>query len=157
MEWLKKLFKKKEEKIEPVKEEVKPIVMEEPPAPPAEIVREKQFVVNCPRCGAAVKVSGTASAYLCGACRQIFRVRIEAKMVKDLSAADLNQMEEPAPVEAPMPVEAAPAPVSAPAPVVEEEIIAEENEEIVEEEVEEIVEVVEEIVEEVPAEETTEA
>jgi len=152
MEWLKKLFKKKEEKIEPVKEEVKPIVMEEPPAPPMEIVREKQFVVNCPRCGAAVKVSGTASAYLCGACRQIFRVRIEAKMVKDLNAADLQQMEEPAPVEEPTPVREVPAPVS-----IEEEIITEEYEEIVEEEVEEIVEVVEEVVEEVPAEETTEA
>lgn len=140
MEWLKKLFKKKETKIEPVKEELEPITMEEPSAPPEEIVREKQFVVNCPRCGAAVKVSGTASAYLCGACRQIFRVRIEAKMVKDLNAADLQQMEEPDPVEEP-------APVSAPAPV--EEIILEEYEEVVEEVVEEIVEVVEE--------ETTEA
>lgn len=140
MEWLKKLFRKKEKTIEPVKEELEPIAMEEPSAPPAEIVREKQFVVNCPRCGAAVKVSGTASAYLCGACRQIFRVRIEAKMVKDLNAADLQQMEEPVPVEEP-------APVSAPAPV--EEIILEEYEEVVEEVVEEIVEVVEE--------ETTEA
>ncbi len=140
MEWLKKLFRKKEKAIEPVKEELEPITMEEPPAPPAEIVREKQFVVNCPRCGAAVKVSGTASAYLCGACRQIFRVRIEAKMVKDLNAADLQQMEEPDPVEEL-------APVSAPAPV--EEIILEEYEEVVEEVVEEIVEVVEE--------ETTEA
>ena len=152
MEWLKKLFKKKGTKIEPAKEELEPIVMEEPPAPPMEIVREKQFVVNCPRCGAAVKVSGTASAYLCGACRQIFRVRIEAKMVKDLNAADLQQMEEPAPVEEPTPVREVPAPVPAPVSI-EEEIITEEYEEIVEEEVEEIVEVVEEV----PAEETTEA
>ncbi len=132
MKWLKKLFKKKEKAVEPVKEELEPIAVEEQPAPPAEIVREKQFVVNCPRCGAAVKVSGTASAYLCGACRQIFRVRIEAKMVKDLSAADLQQMEESASVEESMPAEEIPAPISAPAPVVEEEIIAEENEEIVE-------------------------
>ena len=75
MNWFKKLFGKKEQKVEFVKEELEPVVVEETPAPPAEIVREKQFVVNCPRCGAAVKVSGTAPAYLCGGCRQIFRVR----------------------------------------------------------------------------------
>ena len=130
MNWFKKLFGKKEQKVEFVKEELEPVVVEEAPAPPAEIVREKQFVVNCPRCGAAVKVSGTAPAYLCGGCRQIFRVRIEAKMVKDLSAEDLEELENPMPIEeAPAPVVETPAVVEAD---VEEDVIPEENSEIVE-------------------------
>ncbi len=125
MSWLKKLFRKKEKCVEPVKEELEPVVAEEVPAPKTEIVREKQFVVNCPRCGAAVKVSGTAPAYLCGACRQLFRVRIEAKMVKDLTAEDLSDMEAPIPEEVPV--------------VADDAAIPEECTEIVEE-VEEIVE-----------------
>lgn len=136
MSWFKKLFRKKEKCVEPVKEELEPVVAEEVPEPKTEIVREKQFVVNCPRCGAAVKVSGTAPAYLCGACRQLFRVRIEAKMVKDLTADDLSEMENSTAEELP----AEPADATLP------------NED------EEIVEVVEEIIEEVvePSEEAAE-
>ena len=133
MNWFKKLFGKKE--VEFVKEELEPVVVEEKPAaPPAEIVREKQFVVNCPRCGAAVKVSGSAPAYLCGGCRQIFRVRIEAKMVKDLSAQDLQELENPTPVEEmPAPVVEEPVAVETPVEVeVKEDAIPEENSEVVE-------------------------
>ena len=127
MNWFKKLFGKKQE-VEFVKEELEPVEVEVvPDEAPTEIVREKQFVVNCPRCGAAVKVSGSAPAYLCGGCRQIFRVRIEAKMVKDLSAEDLQELENPTPVEE--------TPVAVETPVeteVKESVIPEENSEVVE-------------------------
>lgn len=102
MKWLKKLFGKKEQNADlPVKEELEPVEAQEvQPERPAELVRKKEFVVNCPRCGAAVKVSGTASAYICGACSQVFRVRVEARMVKELTADELEYVGTEQPVAA---------------------------------------------------------
>ncbi len=102
MKWLKKLFGKKEQNADlSVKEELEPVEAQEvQPEHPAELVRKKEFVVNCPRCGAAVKVSGTASAYICGACSQMFRVRVEARMVKELTADELEYVGSEQPVAA---------------------------------------------------------
>ena len=51
----------------------------------APVAEEKKFVVNCYRCGAALKVKASNVVYMCPVCNNLFRVRIGEKLVKDLS------------------------------------------------------------------------
>lgn len=114
-------------------------------ATPVEEKPAKVFIVNCNKCGAALRVKDGAYAYICGSCNNLFQIR---KMEKIVQEAVLVQDEEPvAPVEETanedvqldindIPVE----------PVVEEPIAEEMP-------VEETVEAEETPVEEIPAEE----
>ena len=51
----------------------------------APVEEEKKYVVNCYRCGAALKVKASNVVYMCPVCNNLFRVRIGEKLVKDLS------------------------------------------------------------------------
>ena len=51
--------------------------------PPVE--EEKKYVVNCYRCGAALKVKASNVVYMCPVCNNLFRVRKGEKLVKDMT------------------------------------------------------------------------
>ena len=48
----------------------------------AEEKAAKIFVVNCNRCGAALKVKDGAYAYICGACNNLFQIRKIEKIIQ---------------------------------------------------------------------------
>ncbi len=45
----------------------------------------KTYVVNCHRCGAALNVQIGGMVYMCPVCNNLFRVRLNEKLVKDVS------------------------------------------------------------------------
>ena len=44
----------------------------------------KIYIVNCPKCGAALKVKDGAAVYACGACNYLFQIR---KIAQDVTEA----------------------------------------------------------------------
>ena len=64
--------------------------VEKPAAAPVEEkpAEEKKFVVNCYRCGAALKVVTSNVVYMCPVCNNLFRVRLGEKLVKDITPAE---------------------------------------------------------------------
>ena len=54
-----------------------------------EPVREpKNWVVNCPKCGAALNLKEGGTAYLCPVCNTVLRVKSGVRLVKDVSKED---------------------------------------------------------------------
>ncbi len=51
----------------------------------AQVVEEKKGIVNCPKCGTALRVKVGNIAYLCPVCSQMFRTRLSEKLVKDVT------------------------------------------------------------------------
>lgn len=45
----------------------------------------KNYVVNCPKCGAALQMKTGDVAYLCPVCNTLLRIRKGEKLVKDVS------------------------------------------------------------------------
>ena len=71
---------KKEENVlvsEPIEAAVVAPVVAEP--------QVKTYVVNCHRCGAALNVQIGGMVYMCPVCNNLFRVRLNEKLVKDVS------------------------------------------------------------------------
>ena len=59
--------------------------------PEMEIVVEqepKEWVVNCPKCGASLNLKDGGTAYLCPVCSTLLRVKTGARLVKNLNVAD---------------------------------------------------------------------
>ena len=48
-----------------------------------EKAERKVFIVNCNKCGAALKVKDGALAYICGACSHVFQIRKIEKIITD--------------------------------------------------------------------------
>ncbi|MBO5412123.1 MAG: hypothetical protein J6A38_03495 [Clostridia bacterium] len=46
----------------------------------------KNYVVNCPKCGAALQMKTGGVAYLCPVCNTLLRIRKGEKLVKDVSS-----------------------------------------------------------------------
>lgn len=46
----------------------------------------KNYVVNCPKCGAALNMKTGGVAYMCPVCNTLLRIRKGEKMVKDVSS-----------------------------------------------------------------------
>ena len=44
---------------------------------------QKEYVVNCLKCGAALKVKNDGCAYVCPVCRSMFLVKVTQVQVKD--------------------------------------------------------------------------
>ena len=64
-----------------------PVVEEVAAAPVVEAVpvREpKTWIVNCPKCGAALSMKEGGCAYLCPVCKSLLRVKTGARLVKNL-------------------------------------------------------------------------
>ena len=120
---------------------------------------EKIFIVNCNKCGAALKVKDGAYAYICGACKNLFQIRKKERIIQTAGAAPKTE-EKPVeePLEEPIVEESFEEEGSVQLDIsdiemqpVTEEPVEEIPEEVVEEPVEEIPEeVVEEPVEEIP-------
>ena len=45
----------------------------------------KTYIVNCPKCSAALKVENGNFAFVCPVCNHLFRLRIGKKLVKDVT------------------------------------------------------------------------
>ena len=59
--------------------------------PEMEVVVEqepKEWVVNCPKCGASLNLKDGGTAYLCPVCSTLLRVKTGARLVKNLNVAD---------------------------------------------------------------------
>ena len=48
----------------------------------------KEWVVNCPKCGAALNLKEGGTAYLCPVCSTLLRVKTGARLVKNLNVSD---------------------------------------------------------------------
>ena len=49
----------------------------------------KDYVVNCPKCGAALKIKdGGSFAYMCPVCNTLLRVKTGVKYIKDVDTGD---------------------------------------------------------------------
>ena len=48
----------------------------------------KEWVVNCPKCGASLNLKDGGTAYLCPVCSTLLRVKTGARLVKNLNVAD---------------------------------------------------------------------
>lgn len=59
--------------------------------PVAQPVEPKTYVVNCPKCGAALNVKAGGFAYMCPVCSNLFRVRVGEKLVKDVSRVTMME------------------------------------------------------------------
>ena len=44
---------------------------------------KKVYIVNCPKCGAALKVKDGANVYVCGGCRHLFQIRKFEKIIQE--------------------------------------------------------------------------
>lgn len=64
---------------------IEPIVEEEP-IPVAVAVEEKTYIVNCPKCNAALEIKENGKAYVCPGCRTLFCMRKSRRIVKPLAA-----------------------------------------------------------------------
>ena len=53
----------------------------------------KIYIVNCPKCGAALKVKDGAAVYACGACNYLFQIR---KIAQDVTEERVEPQEEEA-------------------------------------------------------------
>lgn len=51
------------------------------PEPPKQSVQ----IVNCNKCGAALRINSDVQAYVCPVCKTLFRVQISKKAVRGLS------------------------------------------------------------------------
>ena len=63
------------ERITKVKKEGKVI------SAPKHVEEASIKLVNCNKCGAALKVKSEVNAYMCPVCKNIFRIQMNAKMV----------------------------------------------------------------------------
>ena len=66
-------MKEKNEQMMPVMEAV-----------PVNVVQQKDFVINCSKCGAALNVKSGKTAYICPVCGALFRLRMGTRIVKDI-------------------------------------------------------------------------
>ncbi|MBE5739775.1 MAG: hypothetical protein E7349_02835 [Clostridiales bacterium] len=105
----------------------------------------KVFIVNCNKCGAALKVKDGALAYICGACSHVFQIRKIEKIITD-DGLEVKLEEPTAPAEEPLDI-----PVQSDISNVEEA-----KEDIKEETVEMVAEETQPAVEETAAEEKEE-
>ncbi len=48
----------------------------------------KNWVVNCPKCGAALNLKEGGTAYLCPVCNSVLRVKSGVRLVKDVTKED---------------------------------------------------------------------
>ena len=60
-------------------------VVEVEVAPPRE---PKNWIVNCPKCGAALNLKEGGTAYLCPVCNSVLRVKSGVRLVKDVTKED---------------------------------------------------------------------
>ena len=65
----------------------------------------KVFIVNCNKCGAALKVKDGALAYICGACRHVFQIRKIEKIITD-DGLEVKLEEPTVPAEEPLDISA---------------------------------------------------
>lgn len=110
-----------------------------------EKAERKVFIVNCNKCGAALKVKDGALAYICGACSHVFQIRKIEKIITD-DGLEVKLEEPTAPAEEPLDI-----PVQSDISNVEEA-----KEDIKEETVEMVAEKTQSAVEETAAEEKEE-
>lgn len=110
-----------------------------------EKAERKVFIVNCNKCGAALKVKDGALAYICGACSHVFQIRKIEKIITD-DGLEVKLEEPTAPAEEPLDI-----PVQSDISNVEEA-----KEDIKEETVEMVAEKTQPAVEETAAEEKEE-
>ena len=66
-----------------------------------EKAERKVFIVNCNKCGAALKVKDGALAYICGACSHVFQIRKIEKIITD-DGLEVKLEEPTAPAEEPL-------------------------------------------------------
>lgn len=66
----------------------------EPVAPVMEAIAVKEepktWVINCPKCGAALSVKEGGYAYMCPVCSTLLRMKTSARLVKDLGGDKKN-------------------------------------------------------------------
>lgn len=74
--------KKKQTVQEPVAESATPVVEATPVQEP------KTWIVNCPKCGAALSMKDGGCAYMCPVCKTLLRVKTGARLVKDVTEGD---------------------------------------------------------------------
>ncbi len=78
---------KKKKNVQPVAPVQQPVEQ-----PTQEVVQEvKKYMVNCPKCGAALNVKEGSIAYMCPVCSNLFRMRKGEKMVKDISRRTVGE------------------------------------------------------------------
>lgn len=53
-------------------------------AVPVNVVRQKDFIINCSKCGAALSAKNDKAAYICPVCGSLFRVRTGTRIVKEI-------------------------------------------------------------------------
>ena len=51
----------------------------------AEVIEEQEWVINCGKCGAALKVKHGGNAYLCPVCSSLLRVQTGTRIVKEIT------------------------------------------------------------------------
>jgi predicted RNA-binding Zn-ribbon protein involved in translation (DUF1610 family) len=51
---------------------------------PVEAIEQKNFVINCYKCGAALNVSSGKTAYVCPVCGSLLRMRAVTRIVKEI-------------------------------------------------------------------------
>ena len=59
------------------------------PVPTQEEV--KNYVVNCPKCGAALHMKAGGVVYMCPVCNMLLRIRKKEKLVKDISSYPVSE------------------------------------------------------------------
>lgn len=63
----------------------------QPPVQEAVPVKEpKVWVVNCPKCGAALNLKEGGFAYMCPVCNNLLRIKTGARLVKNLDCGNNN-------------------------------------------------------------------
>ena len=53
-------------------------------AVPVNVVEQKDFVINCNKCGAALYAKKGRTAYICPVCGTLFRMRMGTRIVKEI-------------------------------------------------------------------------
>lgn len=53
-------------------------------AVPVDVVQQKEFVINCGKCGAALNAKSGKTAYICPVCGALFRMRTGTRIVKEI-------------------------------------------------------------------------
>ena len=122
-----------------------------------EKAERKVFIVNCNKCGAALKVKDGALAYICGACSHVFQIRkIEKIITDDGLEVKLEEPTAPAEESLDIPVQSDISNVEEAKEDTEVEAAIEEQEDTKEETVEMVAEKTQPAVEETAAEEKEE-
>lgn len=50
-----------------------------------ETIQQSSRIINCNKCGAALRIKSDLKAYICPVCKTLFRVQISKKAVREIS------------------------------------------------------------------------